>query len=63
MNYRWALMGMSMAVAGMYLNFLYMIPFAWLVSVAGLALFLFGYAIKSHDWYADHREIGAMPKP
>lgn len=56
-------MGMSMAVAGMYLNFLYMIPFAWLVSVAGLALFLFGYAIKSHDWYADHREIGAMPKP
>ncbi len=59
MNYRWALMGISTVVAGMYLNFLYKIPFAWLVSVAGLGLCFFGYSIKRHDWYADHREIGA----
>lgn len=56
-------MGMSTTVIGIYLNFLYGIPFTWLVSLAGLALFFFGYAIKEHDWYADSRERGAMPKP
>lgn len=59
MNYRWMLMGTGLIIIGFYLHFLYNMPFSWVASVVGFIWVFFGYAIKRHDWYADHRERGA----
>ncbi|UCG95762.1 MAG: hypothetical protein JSV92_01790 [archaeon] len=60
MNYRWAFMGISTVLLGLHVYFLFQIPYSWAISIIGLVLLYFGYAIKRHDWYADYREIGAQ---
>jgi|GEM_PF-1888283 len=55
MNYRWMIIGASVTSLGLYLYLLYKIPFSWFVSLLGLLLFFFGFAVKKHDRYAEGR--------
>lgn len=59
MNFHWMFIGLSTVLLGLHVFFLFRIPYTWLVSVFGLLLFYFGYAIKRESWYYDYREIGA----
>ncbi len=52
MNYRWILMSFGVIFIGLYLYFLYKIPFTWIISILGLVWFVFGFVIKKHDTYS-----------